>query len=181
MIGKVLKSSEVGKSYDLPPRLFRQSLEPLRVLPFNSDLLDFDKEQFYQKDTARRVYGHCTAHYFDNDKKKCVEFDLGPVNVICRTNVYRAAPSAVLSPEFDDEPKNVLSWGEGAAPCAIFSAVASEGGPAAPPPRRKELLGNVIDKCQSSGSGFYVIPGQTIPWDKNAQKTGGQTPTDGNN
>lgn len=163
MIGKVLKRAEVGKSYDLPPRLFRQSLEPLRVLPFNSDLLAFDKEQFYQKDTCRRVYGHCIAHFFDNDKKKCVEFDLGPVNVICRTNVYRAASSAVALSDFDDEPANILSWGEGAAPCAFsadeYRPERSEDG--------TESAKIEIDKYQRSGSGFYVIPGQT--------------PTDGNN
>lgn len=158
MIGKVLMRAEAGKLHDLPPRLFRQALEPLRVLPFNPDLLAFDKEQFYQKDTSRRVYGHCIGHFFDNDKKKAVELDLGPVNVICRNNVYRAASSVVSLSEIDDEPVNVLSWAEGAAPYAIFSAVASEGGPAAPPPRLKKA----VDKCQCSKSGSYVIPGQTL-------------------
>lgn len=161
MVGKVLKRFEVGKSYDLPPRLFRQALEPLRVLSFNPDLLVFDKEQFYQKDTLSRVYGHCIGHFFDNDKKKPVDLDLGPVNVICRNNVYRAASSVVASSDFDDEPANILSWDEGAAPYAIFSAVASEGGPAAPPPRLKKA----VDKCQCSKSGFYVIPGQSVPRD----------------
>lgn len=163
MIGKVLRRSEVGK-YDLPPRLFRQSIEPLRVPGFNPDLLAFDREQFNQKDTPRRVYGHCIGRFFDNDKKQAVEFDLGPVTVICRNNAYRAAPSAVALPELDDEPANILSWGEGAAPCDICDAESSEGGFAAPPTRHQEKREQypTISKGQME-SGSYVIPGQSVP------------------
>lgn len=177
MVGKVLKRSEVGKPYSLPPRLFREVLDPNRGAPFNRDLLAYDQEQFYRKDTPKRVYGHCIGHFWDNGKKQAVEVDLGPVNVICRKNVYRAASSAVLSSEFDDEPANVLSWGEGAAPCTFaadeYRPERSEDG--------TESAETVVDKYQYGESGSYVIPGQT-PMDRNNfQKTGGQTPTDGNN
>lgn len=165
MVGKVLDRSVAGKSsYDLPPRLFRQVLEPDLVAPFNSDLLAYDKTQFYEKEQSKRVFGHCVGHFWDNDKKQAVARDLGPVNVFCRSNVYRAASSAV---ESSDESANVLSWGEGAAPCAF---VADE--------YRPERSEDGTESAQKTGqyptslkgqieSGSYVIPGQS--------------PTDGNN
>jgi len=153
VIGKVLKQPE-GKSYDLPPRLFRQELNP-----FKRPAKSF--ESSIQRATR------CTAHFWDNTKKQAVVMDLGPVWVNTR-NFYRGASLAVES-VFDDEPANILSWAyEGAPQYELSGAGEGSGGAADAHP----LHGG------QNTPGPYVIPGQVA---MGCQNTPGQTPTDWNN
>ena len=177
MIGKVLKRPVGGTSCDVPPRLFRQVLNPFKPVQFNRDLLAYDKEQFYEKSSvAPRSFGHCVGHFWDNTRKQAVVLDLGPVWVNCR-NSYRSASSLPVSSFFEDETANILSREEGAVPYEMFLADEYR-------PQRSEdgaeSAKSCVDKCQGEDSGSYVIPGQTPMGRNNAQKTGGQAPTDGN-
>ena len=55
--------------------------------------------------------GRCRGTFWDSTRKCQVTIDLGPV-FINFPFVFRAAPSG-------DEPRNVLSWDEGAAQSAM--------------------------------------------------------------
>ncbi len=123
---------------DLPPRLFRQLLNPFEqnAYKYGRSFSSREFNQFFSN-------ASCVGHYFDEDKKQLVSVDLGSVTVFS-LNLYRAAPSSVNS------SPNFLSRIEGAALCK-FSAFEHR-------PQRSE------DGAESAENvpGTYVIPGQVL-------------------
>lgn len=135
MIGKVLSPSEAGRSYDLPPRLFRQVINPLKQKRVDSS------------DPSFQSSSGCFGTFWDEINKRSVCVYMGVVTVRI-LHSYRAAPSSAA--DFDDEPANILSREfEGAAPYE-FSAARSR-------PERSEDAPQAAEKSP----GTYVIPGQS--------------------
>lgn len=144
MIGKVLPPSEAGRSYDLPPRPFRQAINPLKQKRVDSP--DLPKQSQSQPFEPAPV---CFGQFWDNDQKRAVRVFLGTVAVRVPFS-YRAAPSSAA--DFDDEPANILSREFEGAARYEFSAARSR-------PERSEDAPQAAEKSP----GTSVIPGQVIP------------------
>jgi hypothetical protein len=110
-------------SYDLPPRFFRQCINPYKQ----------DQDEDVSPHDLMAINGPvtCKLIVFDPVAKKMTARDLGQVFgrlVNPYAHLYavkRAVPAASSLPvDLDDEPANVLSWSEGAAETVIFAPVA---------------------------------------------------------
>jgi hypothetical protein len=160
----------------LPPRLFRQLLNPFEQSARLSQFAD-DYSSTHSK--------NCIGTFWDNDNKRLVKLDLGYVNL--RTlNLYRAAPSVAELPcQNSNEVSQVvhLSRVEGAAPCesnpSLFSSPFSENEHCA---QQSEHSAEFSETRLSSfenhshleigtkTTGPYVIPVQTAMGCRNSQK-----------
>ncbi len=118
----VAQKREEGKSYDLPPRFFRQCINPYKQ----------DQDEDVSPHDLMAINGPviCKLIVFDSVAKKMTARDLG--HVVCRlVNPYSylyavksSSPAASsLLEHLQDEPANVLSWSEGAAEEVFFEPV----------------------------------------------------------
>lgn len=134
-----LKRLKPREKVELHPRLFRQLLNPFEQLA-------------HSPASPLKRLPRCIGHFWDNDRKRTVIVDLGPVTVFFPFS-YRAASSVADSQSrcFDETPQaRILSRVEGAAPYE-FSADEHR-------PERSE------DGAQETENspGSHVIPGQSL-------------------
>jgi hypothetical protein len=134
----------------LPPRLFRQLLNPLKQTAHLNQFAE-DYSEFHSK--------NCIATFWDNDNKCVVKLDLGYVNL--RTlNLYRAASSVAELPcQNSNEVSQVVSLSrvEDAASCELSS--------------NDENCSHLLSAQKVPGP--YVIPGQMAMGCRNTQKLSG--------
>lgn len=126
-----LKRLKPREKVELHPRLFRQLLNPFEQLA-------------HSPDSPLKRLPRCIGHFWDNDRKRSVIVDLGPVTVYFPFS-YRAASSVAVG-----KSSQFLSRVEGAAPYE-FSADEHR-------PERSE------DGAQETENspGSHVIPGQSL-------------------
>lgn len=135
-----------GGSYDLPPRLFRQCLDP-------------------RKQRARPVeepeFVSCFGTFWDNQQKRTVRLYLGTVRCYL-VKAYRAASSSGFTAQSLSREK------EGAAQYAIDRSGERSGGAADARPLDCNFASNTrLFRRVKKSPGTYVIPGQVHPQVKN--------------